>query len=63
MPSVTSDGRPVMLEVDSNGNARVAFQGEMNTSFDCLIQSPDGHRGMLIAEVPNENDVWMVDNF
>jgi hypothetical protein len=34
MPSLTPDGRLVILEVDPKGKVRVAFRGEINTVFD-----------------------------
>lgn len=51
-----------MLEVDPKGNTKVVFRGENNTSFDWLIQSPDGHRGLLIVEIPMKTTFgWSID--
>jgi DNA-binding winged helix-turn-helix (wHTH) protein/Tol biopolymer transport system component len=63
MPSVTQKGAPIILEVNEAGKAEVVFQGDLNTGFDCLIQSPDGHYGLLVVDLPQENNAWMIDNF
>jgi Tol biopolymer transport system component len=63
MPSATPDGIPVVLEVDQTGKAHVALQGNANTSFSAMIQSPDGQYGLLMEVIPAENNAWMVDNF
>ncbi len=63
MTSVTSDGVPVILEVDQAGKARVVLRGSTNTGFGSMIQSPDGQYGLLLEWKQAENDVWMVENF
>jgi hypothetical protein len=61
--SVTPTGTPVMLEVDRAGKASVVLEGAANTEFMWMIPSPDGRHGILNAEVPGDNNVWMVDKF
>jgi WD40 repeat protein len=61
--SVTTAGLPVILDVDEAGKAIVVLQGDRNTSFKWLIPSPDGRFGILEADVPGDNNVWMVKNF
>jgi hypothetical protein len=61
--SVTSRGVPVVLEVDHAGKAHVFLQGNANTDFIAMIQSPDGRYGLLKVKKPAANNVWMVDNF
>jgi DNA-binding winged helix-turn-helix (wHTH) protein/Tol biopolymer transport system component len=63
MPSVTPDFRPVILSVNEAGKAEVAIEGQPNTNFSFLIQSPDGRRGILEMPTPGDNNAWMVDNF
>jgi DNA-binding winged helix-turn-helix (wHTH) protein/Tol biopolymer transport system component len=63
MPSVTTAGIPVILDVDEAGKAAVILQGTPNTSFRWLVSSPDGRFGILEADVPGDNNVWMVENF
>lgn len=63
MQSVTSKDRPVILDVNEAGKAEVVFEGDPNTMFDWLLQSPDGRYGILEVDVPGDNNVWMVDNF
>jgi hypothetical protein len=63
MPSVTSKGIPVILEVDQAGKANVVLQGSANTSFVAMIQSPDEKYGLLLEATPAENNAWMIDNF
>ena len=31
--------------------------------FRRMIQSPDGRNGLLVEDLPGENNAWMVDNF
>jgi len=62
-PSFTAKGIPVILEIDQAGEARVVLVGSANTGFYCLYQSPDGQHGLLLEEIPAENNAWMVDNF
>jgi DNA-binding winged helix-turn-helix (wHTH) protein/Tol biopolymer transport system component len=61
--SVTSRGTPVILDVNKAGKAEVVLEGDANTSFDWMIQSPDGRYGILGTVVPGDNNVWMVENF
>jgi DNA-binding winged helix-turn-helix (wHTH) protein/Tol biopolymer transport system component len=63
MPSFTSTGVPVVLNVNEEGRAEVVLQGGAITGFCCLIQSPDGRHALVQALVPGDNNVWMVDNF
>ncbi len=63
MPSVTSTGVPVVLNVNEEGKAEVVLEGGPNTEFWCLIQSPDGRHAIVQEQVPGDNNVWMVDNF
>ena len=64
MPSYTSSPVPVILKVNEEGKAEVVLEGGPNTEwFWCLIQSPDGRHAMVEAQVPGDNNVWMVDNF
>jgi len=61
--SSTPRGIPVMLEIDQSANAKVVLEGSANTQFWCLYQSPDGQHGLLLEQIPAENNAWMVDNF
>jgi DNA-binding winged helix-turn-helix (wHTH) protein/Tol biopolymer transport system component len=61
--SVTPTGTPVILEVDRAGKASVVLEGATNTEFWWMIPSPDGRHGILDVEVPEDNNVWMVDKF
>jgi hypothetical protein len=63
MPSFTPRNVPVILEVNEAGNAQVVLQGSANTGFHAMIQSPDGRFGLLLEDLPGENNAWMVDNF
>jgi hypothetical protein len=63
MPSFTPKSEPVILEVNETGKAEVALQGNTNTGFRSMIQSPDGRYGLLVEDLPGENNAWMVDNF
>jgi DNA-binding winged helix-turn-helix (wHTH) protein/Tol biopolymer transport system component len=63
MPSVTPKGIQVILEVDQSGKANVVLQGNANAGFGAMIQSPNGQYGLLIEEIPAENNAWVVDNF
>jgi Tol biopolymer transport system component len=63
MQSVTSNDTPVILDVNEAGKAEVVLEGDANTSFWWMIQSPDGRYGILEAEVPGDNNAWMVKNF
>jgi Tol biopolymer transport system component len=63
MPSITSENRPVILDVNEAGKAEVVLEGDANTRFEWLLQSRDGRYGMLEEEVPGENNVWMVEQF
>jgi DNA-binding winged helix-turn-helix (wHTH) protein/Tol biopolymer transport system component len=63
MPSITPKGVQVILEVDQAGKANVVLQGNANTYFGFMIQSPDGQYGLLMEVTPAENNAWMVDNF
>lgn len=63
MPSVTAKGIQVILEVDQTGKANVVLQGNASTHFIAMIPSPDGQYGLLMEEIPAENNAWMVDNF
>ncbi len=61
--SSTPTGIPVMLEIDRAGKANVVLEGKVNSQFWCLYQSPDGQHGLLLENIPAENNAWMVDNF
>jgi len=63
VPSVTPQGNPVILEVDQAGKTNVVLQGKANANFVAMIQSPDGHYGLLLEVTPAENNAWMVENF
>jgi DNA-binding winged helix-turn-helix (wHTH) protein/Tol biopolymer transport system component len=63
MPSRTPKGIPVILEVDQAGKARVVLERSANNEIYCLYQSPDGQYGLLVEQIPAENNAWMVDNF
>jgi hypothetical protein len=63
MPSFTPKSEPVILEVNETGMADVALQGNANAGFRSMIQSPDGRYGLLVDDLPGENNAWMVDNF
>jgi DNA-binding winged helix-turn-helix (wHTH) protein/Tol biopolymer transport system component len=63
VPSLTSKATSVILDVNEAGKAEVVLEGEANTNFWFLIQSPDGSYGILGAEVPGDNNAWMVENF
>jgi len=62
MPSVTSKHTQVILRVDEAGKAEVVLEGDANTMFWWMLQSPDGRYGMLEAKVPGDNNAWMVKN-
>jgi Tol biopolymer transport system component len=63
IPSKTSSGTPVILEVDQTGKASVVLEGAANTGFTFMIPAPDGHHAILGAQVPGDNNAWMIDNF
>lgn len=63
MPSFTSKGVPVVLNVNEEGKAEVVLEGGAITGFWCLVQSPDGRHAIVGEVVPGDNNVWMVDNF
>jgi DNA-binding winged helix-turn-helix (wHTH) protein/Tol biopolymer transport system component len=63
MQSVTPQGRPVILAVNEAGKAEVVLEGDANTEFWWMLQSPDGRYGILEAEVPGDNNAWMIENF
>lgn len=63
IPSVTPAGLPVMLEVNRAGKATVVLEGTTTEEFEFMIQSPDGHYGILGAAVPGDSNAWMIDNF
>jgi hypothetical protein len=63
MPSFTSKGVPVVLNVNEEGKAEVVLEDGANTGFWCLIQSPDGRHAIVGEVVAGDNNVWMVDNF
>jgi DNA-binding winged helix-turn-helix (wHTH) protein/Tol biopolymer transport system component len=62
VPSFTPVGTPVILEVSRAGKAFVVLEGAASTTFDFMIQAPDGRHGILGAVVPGDNNVWMIDN-
>ena len=59
----TSKGAWVTLEVNEMAKVEVAVRGEANGGNTWLIQSPDGHHGILEMETPGDNNAWMVDSF
>lgn len=63
VPSVTPTGTSVILEVNRAGKASVVLESTANIAFEYMIQSPNGHYGILGAAVPGDNNAWMVDNF
>jgi DNA-binding winged helix-turn-helix (wHTH) protein/Tol biopolymer transport system component len=63
IPSSTPAGTPVILEVNRDGKASVVLEGAASTPFGFMIQSPDGHHGILGAVVPGDNNAWMVHDF
>ncbi len=63
MPSITQNDAPVILEVNEAGKAQVLLQGSPNVGFRYMIQSPDGRYGLLVEDLPGENNAWMINNF
>jgi hypothetical protein len=63
IPSYTSRGTPVILDVNEAGNAQVVFEGSPSTDLAFMIQSPDGRHAILEVPTPGDNNVWMVENF
>jgi hypothetical protein len=63
MPSHTSTGVPVVLEVDQTGKARVVLRGRANIGFVAMIQSPDSRKASVLEEIPTDNNAWMVNDF
>ena len=63
MQSVTSEDKSVILAVDETGKTDVVWEGDASTRFDWLIQSPDGRQAILEADVPGDNNAWMVESF
>ncbi len=63
VPIAGSDSKPLILFVTEAGNAEVVLRGDANTRFNWLIPSPDGRYGALRAQIPGDNNVWMVDTF
>jgi DNA-binding winged helix-turn-helix (wHTH) protein/Tol biopolymer transport system component len=63
IPSVTPAGIPVILEVNRAGKVSVVLEGTRNIRFWWMLSAPDGHHGVLAAEVPGDNNAWMVDGF
>jgi hypothetical protein len=43
--------------------AEAVLEGDANTKYWWILQSPDGRYGMLEAELPGDNNAWMVKNF
>jgi hypothetical protein len=62
-PSITKKDEPVILEVSEAGKAVVVLKGSANTWFRFMIQPPDGRYGLLVEDLPGENNAWMIDNF
>jgi hypothetical protein len=52
MQSITSKDRPVILAVNEAGKAEDVWDGDANTTFWWLIQSPDGRYGILERRFP-----------
>jgi hypothetical protein len=50
-------------DVNEAGKAEVVLEGEANTNLWFLIQSPDRAMESWGAEVPGDNNAWMVENF
>jgi hypothetical protein len=63
MQSVTTAGIPVILDVDEAGKAVIVLQGTPNSSFKWLVPSPDGRFVILEADLPGDNNMWMIENF
>lgn len=63
MPSHTSTGIPVILEVDQSGKAKVVLQGRANIGFKAMIQSPDSRKALVVEEIPTDYNAWMVYDF
>jgi DNA-binding winged helix-turn-helix (wHTH) protein len=63
MPSVTPEFTPVILAIKEAGMAEVVLEGNANTNFAWMIQSPDGRYGILEMPIPGDNNAWMVDRF
>jgi DNA-binding winged helix-turn-helix (wHTH) protein/Tol biopolymer transport system component len=63
IPSLTPAGIPVILEVNRAGKASVVLDGVAHTGFWAMVPAPDGHHGILDAEVPGDNNAWMINNF
>jgi DNA-binding winged helix-turn-helix (wHTH) protein/Tol biopolymer transport system component len=63
LPSYTTAGQPVILDVNEAGKTVVVLQGAPNTSFQWLVSSPDGHSAIVEEDVPGDNNVWMIENF
>jgi Tol biopolymer transport system component len=63
IPSVTPAGTPVILEVNRAGKASVVLDGAASTKFWFMVPAPDGHHAILSAEVPGDNNAWMINSF
>ena len=63
IPSTAPSGTPVILEVARAGKASVVLEGSANSRFFGMIAAPDGHNAILDAEVPGDNNAWMINNF
>ena len=61
MQSITPNDKPVILAVSEAGNAEVVLEGDSSTAFWWMIQSPDGRYGLLEAEVPGDNNAWLIE--
>ena len=62
MASVNPKGVPVILGVDTEGNAKVLLEGYKGNPLSWVIPSPDGKYGAL-AVITGESNVWMVENY
>lgn len=63
MPSFRPGAKPVILAVSEMGKTEVLIEGQANTEFLWLIQSPDGRSAILGMPTAGDNNAWMVDNF
>jgi len=60
---MTSKGTPVILDVSEAGIAEVVLQGDTNIDYWWILQSPDRRHAMLEADVPGDNNAWIIKNF
>jgi len=62
VPSVSSNGSSVLLEIDQQGNAQVLLTAEKDRRIGWAFPSPDGQH-LALMQVVGENNAWMLENF